>query len=146
MPGGAYSSVTFCVPSAIAEARLSTVVEPDTATAVTAGPSAVAMRTVNPPAPVGTAASSSASDQVTVTVGPALAAASAVGSTPSTLCAGLGNEPWLRITASACATATMELPDGASSPFAFTARPSVSRSPAATVYSKRSTALPEPET
>ena len=146
MPGGAYSSVTFCVPSAIAEARLSTVVEPDTATAVTFGPFVAPMRIWKPPAPAGTDAASSAFDQVTVTVGPALAAASAVGSTPSTLCAGSENEPWRRITASVCATATMELPDGASSPFAFTARPSVSRSPGATVYSKLSTALPEPET
>ena len=37
---------------------------------MTLGPFAVPMRTVNPPAPTGTAAASSASDQVTVTVGP----------------------------------------------------------------------------
>ena len=86
--GGAYSSVTLCVPSAIAEARLSTVVDPDTVTAVTLGPFVAPMRIWKPPAPAGTDAASSASDQVTVTVGPALAAASAVGSTPSTLCAG----------------------------------------------------------
>ena len=39
--GGSYSSVTSAVPSAIAEARLSAVFEPDTDTAVTAGPSAL---------------------------------------------------------------------------------------------------------
>ena len=136
--GGVYSRVTPVVPSAIAEARLSTVVEPDTDTAVTAGPAALAMRTRKPPAPGGTEPTSSASDQTTVTVGPAAAADEAVGRTPSTMCAGSCVRPWLRLTGLVPATVTIEpggfrLPTGISMPF-------VSSSPSTTVYSKRWTA------
>ena len=105
------------------------------------------MRTVNPPAPVGTAASSSASDQVTVTVGPALSAASAVGSTPSTVRAGsAATASWPNCTVRLPATVTMELPVGVESASAGIAIPSLSSSPATISYSKRSVALSAPET
>ena len=139
------SSVTPCVPSARGDASESEVVDPETATRVTAGPGAAPMRTANPPAPAGVPAASSASDQVTVTSAPAASALRARGRTPSTRCAGARSEPCARRTALRFAAVTMALPAGAASASAPTVTPSSSSSPSATVYSKRSTAVPEPE-
>ena len=86
--GRVYSSVTFWVPSAISVARLSVIVAPSIAIAVTAGAGPVPNRTVNRPGPVCADIPSSASLQVTVRVGPSAVALAAVGRTPSTVCAG----------------------------------------------------------
>ena len=142
-----YSRVTFAVPSAIADARLNVTVDPDTDTALTAGPFALPIRIWNPPAPVGTDASSSASDQVTVTVGPAANAAVAVGLTPSTVRAGSApTASWASCTVRLPALVRMSLPEGVASAFAGIATPSLSASSSAISYSKRSRALPEPDT
>ena len=146
-PGGVYSSVTFAVPSAIAAARLSVAVEPATDTAFTAGPSVLPIRTTNPPAPVGTDDSSRASDQITVTVGPATAAWVALGRMPSTVRAvSASTASWASCTSRLPAAVRIALPVGVASAFAGIAIPSVSASSSTTAYSKRSLALPEPDT
>ena len=144
--GGVYSRVTFCVPTAISESRLSVVFEPTTDTAITVGSALPAIFTANPPVPVGTELSSSASDQITVTVGPSAVAALALGRNPSTMrAASASTASCARCTARLFATATMELPEGVCRASAAIAMPSLSSSPTATVYSKRSRSEPDPE-
>ena len=143
---GVYSRVTFWVPSAIGWARLRVVTMPATATVLTAGPFVSPIRIWNPPALVGTEASSRASDQVTVTVGPAAAALSALGRTPSTVravSASTASCPSCTVRLPACVS--MALPPGVLSASAAIAIPSRSSSPSATVYSNRRTVVPEPD-
>ena len=116
---------------------------PTTAIAVTVGFDAPGTSTEKPPAPEGIAPGLRASLHSTLTLGPSLRADIAVGRTPSTGRAGSWRKPWPSETSSLSSVVTMELPVGVSRLFRFTATPSVSRSPSATVYSKRCT-VPAP--